>query len=110
MSTIACHNAPLPTNPHDDAIRRKRLAAFLTAWDDTPSLRQWQGRALQRSRPLEWFGGNRTQEFCRMEFTVPDRVEDYLTRLYDDYMQLPPIEQRKSHHCFEAFWKENAHE
>lgn len=56
MSTIACHNAPLPTNPHDDAIRRKRLAAFLTAWDDTPSLRQWQGRALQRSRPLEWFG------------------------------------------------------
>lgn len=60
--------------------------------------------------PLEWFGGNRTQEFCGMEFTVPDRVEDYLTRLYDDYMQLPPIEQRKSHHCFEAFWKENAHE
>jgi len=56
MSTIACHNAPLPTNPHDDAIRRKRLAAFLTARDDTPSLRQWQGRALQRSRPLEWFG------------------------------------------------------
>lgn len=29
----------------------------------------------------------------------------YLTNLYNDYMKLPPIEQQKSHHDFEAFWK-----
>ena len=29
----------------------------------------------------------------------------YLTRIYDDYMQLPPIEKRVSNHNFRAYWK-----
>ena len=50
------HNVPLPAAPADDDTRRTRLTAFLTTWDNTPGLRRWQGRALQHSRPLEWFG------------------------------------------------------
>lgn len=57
--------------------------------------------------PLDWFvGGQRSLEFCGMDFPVPSKVEEYLTKVYGDYMQLPPMEERKSHHCFEAFWRE----
>ena len=31
--------------------------------------------------------------------------DDYLTTVYGDYMKLPPIEKRVTHHAFEAYWK-----
>ena len=31
--------------------------------------------------------------------------EEYLTKTYGNYMQLPPIEKRVSHHVFTAYWK-----
>lgn len=31
--------------------------------------------------------------------------EEYLRNAYGDYMKLPPVEKRVSHHCFEAYWK-----
>ena len=32
--------------------------------------------------------------------------DEYLTQTYGDYMQLPPVEKRVSHHGFKAYWKE----
>lgn len=46
----------------------------------------------------EWLGNGRLMPFEDFEIRVPERYEDYLTNLYGDYMQLPPIESRKSHH------------
>ena len=31
--------------------------------------------------------------------------EDYLTCIYGDYMKLPPVEKRNTHHHFDAFWR-----
>jgi lipopolysaccharide cholinephosphotransferase len=40
------------------------------------------------------------------EYPVPNGYSDYLSRLYGrDYMQLPPEEQRETHHSYKAYWK-----
>ena len=31
--------------------------------------------------------------------------DKYLKAAYGDYMQLPPVEKRVSHHVFKAYWK-----
>ena len=38
-------------------------------------------------------------------FRAPIGYDQYLTGLYEDYMQLPPVEKRQSHHVFRAYWK-----
>lgn len=39
-------------------------------------------------------------------FRAFKNYDAYLTKIYGDYMQLPPIEKQVSHHTFDAFWKE----
>ncbi|HOZ54116.1 MAG TPA: LicD family protein [Bacilli bacterium] len=40
-------------------------------------------------------------------FSAPIGYDEYLSNLYGDYMKLPPVEKRKTHHHFDAYWKEN---
>lgn len=39
-------------------------------------------------------------------FKVPIGYDTYLKNVYGDYMELPPLEQRKAHHSYQAFWKD----
>lgn len=39
--------------------------------------------------------------FEDMMLKFPNKVEDYLTRQYGDYMQLPPVEKRKNHYPYQ---------
>lgn len=43
--------------------------------------------------------------FESYKFPAPIGYVDYLIDYYGDYMTLPPIEQRKTHHSFVAYWK-----
>ncbi|MDE7154153.1 MAG: LicD family protein [Muribaculaceae bacterium] len=45
-----------------------------------------------------WFGSGKKVLFEDDNFFVPENVEAYLTHIYGDYMQLPPVEKRVSHH------------
>lgn len=45
-------------------------------------------------------------EFEGVRFMALKGWHNYLTSLFGDYMQLPPIEERVSHHHFIAYWKE----
>lgn len=39
------------------------------------------------------------------EYWVPQNYDAWLSSIYGDYMQYPPIEERKSPHVFNAYWK-----
>lgn len=43
--------------------------------------------------------------FEQYEFNIMSRYDDYLTNGFGDYMTLPPVEKRVSHHYFKAYWK-----
>lgn len=45
-------------------------------------------------------------EFENGEYWAPVGYDEYLKDLFGDYMQLPPIEQRKSTHTSKDYWKE----
>ena len=34
----------------------------------------------------------------------PKNYDTYLTQLYGNYMQIPPKEEKKSHHDFYMYW------
>lgn len=48
--------------------------------------------------PSEWFGNQkRYMLFVNEEFCVPLYTEEYLHKLYGNYMELPPLEERHGH-------------
>lgn len=52
------------------------------------------------------FAESKTVVFEGEEFSAPANYNQYLSSLYGDYMKLPPEKDRKSHHLFNAYWKE----
>ena len=44
-------------------------------------------------------------EFEGEHFMAMKGYKEYLTALFGDYMQLPPVEKRVTHHTFKAYWK-----
>ncbi len=56
--------------------------------------------------PREWMGNEEVRlEFEGHMFRVPKEYDKALTRLYKDYMDLPPIEDRIPHHRYKAYRK-----
>lgn len=46
----------------------------------------------------EWFSGKCLLDFEGKQFWAPKGYDAFLTQLYGDYMQLPPVEKRVTHH------------
>jgi lipopolysaccharide cholinephosphotransferase len=75
-------------------IRKKRyetsvfLSNFLGSWDEKEIM------------PREYFGTPTFYKFRERWFYGPEKYDEYLRRLYGDYMKLPPLEKQKSHHKF----------
>ena len=57
--------------------------------------------------PALWFKSAANMVFEGYSFSVPQEYHNILTQLYGDYMKLPPIEKRITHHAFKAWWKED---
>lgn len=60
--------------------------------------------ARKRNRK-EVFSEKIELEFEGRKYYVPIGYEEYLTDYYGDYMQLPPVDKRKTHHTYKAYWK-----
>ena len=43
-------------------------------------------------------------EFEGEFFNAPNGYDEYLSNIYGNYMRLPPIEQRITHHKYQVFW------
>ncbi len=54
----------------------------------------------------EWFEKTIMVDFEGKQYPAPVGAANYLNTAYGDYLQLPPVEQRVSHHSFEAWVKE----
>lgn len=48
--------------------------------------------------PKEWLHGTVSFPYEDMEVELPSGYDNYLRQYYGDYMQLPPVEKRISHH------------
>lgn len=57
-------------------------------------LTQWEGRIFLR----KWFENSIEVPFEDIKIKVPEDFDSYLTSLYGNYMQLPPIDKRVSDH------------
>ena len=55
------------------------------------------------SVPTTWLADTETAMFESRDCRVPARSHEILERLYGDYTQLPPEEQRTSHHAMTAY-------
>ena len=47
------------------------------------------------------------REFEGRQYRIPIGYDAYLRSIYGDYMQLPPVEHRVTHHTFDAWWKDD---
>ncbi|MBQ1445758.1 MAG: LicD family protein [Solobacterium sp.] len=55
----------------------------------------------------EWFSEYIKVPFEEYTFQIPARYDEILSGFYNsDYMQLPPPEKQKSHHVYDAEWKD----
>ncbi|MBP3365699.1 MAG: LicD family protein [Treponema sp.] len=61
----------------------------------------WTQGCYQFNR--DWFKELIEIDFEGLKFKAPARYHDFLTSLYGDYMQLPPMEQRNPYHKYKIF-------
>ena len=52
------------------------------------------------------FEGYIMHEFEGNKYRIPQGFDNWLRRIYGDYMQLPPENKRVGHHDFIAYWKD----
>ena len=52
--------------------------------------------------PAHWYGKGTELNFEGLTVMGPEHWEKWLTQVYGDYMQLPPVEKRVSHHYAEV--------
>ena len=55
--------------------------------------------------PTEWLRTEIKVDFEGRKFNIPENYDLILSQLYGDYMVLPPIEKRITHHGIKAWWK-----
>jgi len=68
-------------------------------WGKTNYIAVYSGTYGERERmPLSWFEDGSTHVFEDFQIVLAREYEKYLTRMFGDYMSLPPEGERKTHH------------
>ena len=78
-----------------------KLNAIATSHDFNASqyIANYGGACAEKEiHPKEWILPLTKKHFEDTEVYIPGNYHEYLTQMYGDYMQLPPVEKRISHH------------
>lgn len=67
----------------------------------------WGSDGIKGIFPKAWFAGTADVPFEGRTYKAPVGYHEVLTRLYGDYMQLPPEKDRIAHHFYKAYKKES---
>lgn len=59
--------------------------------------------------PVEWFGDGVAHKFEGLDVILPTEYQKWLTKVYGNYMQLPPEEKRKTHHYTDVIDLDNSY-
>ena len=66
----------------------------------------WGSDGVKGVFPKAWFDGTADVPFEGRTYKAPVDYHSVLTRLYGDYMQLPPEKDRIAHHFYTAYKKD----
>ena len=55
--------------------------------------------------PITFFGERCLTEFEGRQYYITKNYDEFLRKMYGDYMKLPPVEERVSRHDTEVYWK-----
>lgn len=85
-----------------DAVRKKEclFRACVQGTYIANHCSPWGSREIV---PVHWYGAGVPLFFEGIEVNAPSHYHAWLTRVYGDYMQLPPPEQQIPHHYVDAF-------
>lgn len=81
---------------------RKQIVRFIERYNkkETKRLGFFYGRTRFKSSitPRDIYGTPKYVEFEDTQLPVPEHYHEYLTQMFGDYMQMPPVEQRQGLH------------
>ena len=80
----------------------RKMEALYTSMPDGGCVVNFSGIYGEREvMPLDWYGEGAMLSFEGLTVTAPKEYEKWLTQVYGDYMSLPPVEKRVTHHFTE---------
>lgn len=89
---------------------QEKLDALLTSYNKkSDDVCSYLGDYGEKARSkTEWFGKGKEVLFEGLKCRIPLKYDSYLSKMYGDYMKLPPKSQRRSHHdCIYLSIREN---
>lgn len=87
--------------PSEKRVARKRELMFKSIPKSTQLANYCGAWGEREIVPEEWYGEGCKLQFEGLTVNAPVEYDKWLTKVYGDYMQLPPEEKRKGHHLVE---------
>ena len=84
----------------------KKLDHIAIEYEDTSKVACVSGRYAEKEiMPREFIEKYILADFEGEKYKIPEDYDEYLTKHYDNYMELPPEDKRKTEHHNIAYWR-----
>ena len=91
---------------HSIAVNDEKRAKQMSFDKKTKWIANYHGAWKEKEiMPSEIFDEVEEYKFCGRYYKGVKNYDEYLTRMYGKYMELPPVEKRITHHEYDVRWK-----